>query len=297
MWMLGCIIYELCTLKKPFQSESINSIIYDIINKEHEGISDRYSSDMVYLVDMLLKKDQSDRITIKQILAEKRILKNIGCNSIETSMYFPSLTIDIDDNEPEKQEFFCSLSPINSNRNKLTPTNNSLLRIKNSPLRSPKQIEIDDCMTSLELNCSSKTRRRSNLSSSTTVTTEFIGIKKKNSNPECPKIFRENIKHLTVNFTSEQTQGKQTYDIKEITSQNMPRLKFLTPTYSNRKTTLSSKDVNNSLDFKDYLINKFGKDKCAKLKELYILNNLNEDNAKAVVGEDYPITLSYVKYL
>ena len=33
MWMLGCLIYELCTLKKPFFSDSINVLINDIINK------------------------------------------------------------------------------------------------------------------------------------------------------------------------------------------------------------------------------------------------------------------------
>ena len=41
--MLGCTLYELCTLQKPFKGESISEIAFKIINEPHPKIHRNYS--------------------------------------------------------------------------------------------------------------------------------------------------------------------------------------------------------------------------------------------------------------
>jgi NIMA (never in mitosis gene a)-related kinase len=31
-WMLGCILYELCTLRRPFEGDSLNVVISKIVS-------------------------------------------------------------------------------------------------------------------------------------------------------------------------------------------------------------------------------------------------------------------------
>lgn len=42
MWMLGCVLYEILTFKKPFQRESLNAIIQKILKEEPDDIPGFY---------------------------------------------------------------------------------------------------------------------------------------------------------------------------------------------------------------------------------------------------------------
>lgn len=37
-WMLGCILYELCTLKRPFEGDSLNVVINKIVSKAYPSL-------------------------------------------------------------------------------------------------------------------------------------------------------------------------------------------------------------------------------------------------------------------
>jgi hypothetical protein len=37
--MLGCILYELCTLRRPFEGESLNAVLHKITKVNYEKLN------------------------------------------------------------------------------------------------------------------------------------------------------------------------------------------------------------------------------------------------------------------
>jgi NIMA (never in mitosis gene a)-related kinase len=50
IWALGCVLYELCTLKHAFDANNLLGIVYKIVKGGYEPIPDIYSKDMELLV-------------------------------------------------------------------------------------------------------------------------------------------------------------------------------------------------------------------------------------------------------
>lgn len=78
IWSLGCILYEMCTLKHPFDSNSINGLIMKITKAKQAPIPKQYSAKLHALVDTLLAKQPSKRPTVNQILSIDFIQAKIG---------------------------------------------------------------------------------------------------------------------------------------------------------------------------------------------------------------------------
>ena len=76
MWMLGCTLYELCTLKKPFKGDSISTVILAILNETPEPIDHDYSSFLKELTFDLLNKDPTQRPTIKEVISRLEAQKS-----------------------------------------------------------------------------------------------------------------------------------------------------------------------------------------------------------------------------
>jgi len=55
--MLGCVLYEMLTLKKPFSGESLNGIINKILHAEIEPIPSGYNPHLFNIVKGLLEKN------------------------------------------------------------------------------------------------------------------------------------------------------------------------------------------------------------------------------------------------
>ena len=43
VWALGCILYELCTLKHAFSGENLLGLVFKIVQEKHEPVPDFYS--------------------------------------------------------------------------------------------------------------------------------------------------------------------------------------------------------------------------------------------------------------
>ena len=63
VWALGCILYELCVLKQPFQADNLLGLVFKIVSDQHGKIPDTFSSDIQDLVDICLKKKPDERPT------------------------------------------------------------------------------------------------------------------------------------------------------------------------------------------------------------------------------------------
>ena len=68
IWALGCILYELCTLKHAFHSENLLGLVYKIVQEEPEPIPESFGSEMQELVNLLLQKDNNKRPRIIDII-------------------------------------------------------------------------------------------------------------------------------------------------------------------------------------------------------------------------------------
>lgn len=61
IWAMGCILYELCTLKHAFHAENLLGLVFKIVQDKQEPISDEYSDGLKELIEWLLNKDESKR--------------------------------------------------------------------------------------------------------------------------------------------------------------------------------------------------------------------------------------------
>lgn len=64
IWAIGCILYELTLLKKPFDSDTISGVFNMIIHQMLEPIPDNVDTDLWVLILAMLEKDPSKRPSI-----------------------------------------------------------------------------------------------------------------------------------------------------------------------------------------------------------------------------------------
>lgn len=71
IWSLGCVLYELCTLKHPFTGTTQASLMLRIMAGKYEKIPSVYSKDLSDLIEKCLKKDTRKRLSIHEILEQE----------------------------------------------------------------------------------------------------------------------------------------------------------------------------------------------------------------------------------
>uniref|UniRef100_A0A8C3SE32 non-specific serine/threonine protein kinase n=1 Tax=Chelydra serpentina TaxID=8475 RepID=A0A8C3SE32_CHESE len=92
IWSLGCILYELCTLKHPFQANSWKHLILKICKGSYNPLSSHYSYELHYLIKQMFKRNPKNRPSASTILARGCLAKLIkNCLPAETinSSFFP----------------------------------------------------------------------------------------------------------------------------------------------------------------------------------------------------------------
>ena len=79
IWSLGVVLYELCTLKLPFDSNNIAQLSMKILRGNYDPIPFKYSKEMHSIIKKMLNVDQNKRPDIKEVL-QCPLLKNISPN-------------------------------------------------------------------------------------------------------------------------------------------------------------------------------------------------------------------------
>lgn len=77
IWMIGCVLYELTCLKKPFHGDNFQSLIYNILHTEILPIPKLYSEELRRLINLFLKKDPNLRPSLDEILEDENIKKKM----------------------------------------------------------------------------------------------------------------------------------------------------------------------------------------------------------------------------
>jgi len=69
VWAIGCALYELLTLKRPFDGKNLHSVVLTICQKEPPPIKRNYSQQaQEMVVNRMLQKDPDQRITLSGVL-------------------------------------------------------------------------------------------------------------------------------------------------------------------------------------------------------------------------------------
>jgi NIMA (never in mitosis gene a)-related kinase len=84
IWSLGCVLYELCTYKHPFEANNQAALILKIVRAKFNPIGSNYSQGLRTMVEKLLEKDQKKRPGIDQIF-------NMDCMKERMKLYGYSL--------------------------------------------------------------------------------------------------------------------------------------------------------------------------------------------------------------
>ncbi|CAH1244165.1 NEK8 [Branchiostoma lanceolatum] len=74
IWALGCVLYELASLKRAFEAANLPALVLKIMRGTFAPISDRYSEDLRRLILSMLHLDPSKRPTITQIMAQPIVI-------------------------------------------------------------------------------------------------------------------------------------------------------------------------------------------------------------------------------
>ncbi|XP_066467594.1 serine/threonine-protein kinase Nek5 isoform X2 [Tiliqua scincoides] len=87
IWSLGCVLYELCMLRHPFEGNSLHQLVLKICRGHFRPASTKYSYDLRTLISQLFKTSPRDRPSINSILKkpflEKRIKKYLPPEVLE----------------------------------------------------------------------------------------------------------------------------------------------------------------------------------------------------------------------
>ncbi|XP_042896112.2 probable serine/threonine-protein kinase nek3 [Parasteatoda tepidariorum] len=78
IWSLGCVLYELTTLKHAFQAKNIKSLILKIIKGSLPQIPDIYSSELKNLMEQIFNRNPHTRPSVNAILRKQFIVNRIG---------------------------------------------------------------------------------------------------------------------------------------------------------------------------------------------------------------------------
>lgn len=77
VWSLGCVLYEMATLKHAFEGSNMKTLIGKILRGNYPPVSSRYSRELRKLIDYCLQKDPKRRPSINTILKSQFIQQRI----------------------------------------------------------------------------------------------------------------------------------------------------------------------------------------------------------------------------
>ncbi|XP_069061551.1 serine/threonine-protein kinase Nek3-like isoform X2 [Pleurodeles waltl] len=113
IWSLGCVLYEMCTLKHPFQATSWKILIRKICQGSYSPLPSQYSYELHYLIKQMFQKNPKIRPSATTLLARPSLAKHI-----KTCLPLEALS-DIQENLGKEPEGSSGDSPTGQDENVL----------------------------------------------------------------------------------------------------------------------------------------------------------------------------------
>ena len=99
IWSLGCVLYEMITLKPPFRASNMEGLFKKVSKGLYHPIPKTFSTDLSNLVRSLLKANPDKRPTCEEILQMPSVRKKIN-------QYFPDQKSEFESSELLKTIYF-----------------------------------------------------------------------------------------------------------------------------------------------------------------------------------------------
>ncbi|NXL94209.1 NEK3 kinase, partial [Alectura lathami] len=243
IWSLGCILYELCTLRHPFQANSWKHLILKICKGSYNPLPSHYSYELHHLIKQMFKRDPKNRPSASSILAR-------GCLTKLIKNCLPSEMTD-EFKQALKEARKCEGTAV---RPKSSVAAGGRSNKKDSEESSKCSLESEN--TTKDLKECTKKQRKSDEEQTSEVLQGNTDLSHPHRRQWEKRTFStvvdvlENASLLSSSFTSEEVENGSVTNYSE----NKPRKQWIKETPQTLMNILSNADV--SLAFKTYTIYK-----------------------------------------
>lgn len=73
IWSMGCVLYEICTLKPPFKGNNLEELYKNVMKGQFESISSSYSKELTSLISSMIRLNHLTRPTCNIILNNLKV--------------------------------------------------------------------------------------------------------------------------------------------------------------------------------------------------------------------------------
>jgi NIMA (never in mitosis gene a)-related kinase len=116
VWSLGCVLYELCTYRHPFEATNQGALILKIVRGKFESIPGTYSQELKSITEMLLLKDTKRRPGLTDLL-KSQVMKDKMVH-YKYEMLDPTVTTPSQESKPTQAESGSARSSLLSSKSK-----------------------------------------------------------------------------------------------------------------------------------------------------------------------------------
>lgn len=82
VWSLGCVIYEMITLKPPFRAQDMKGLYKKVVQGRYDSIGSKYSPALSALIAKMLIVDPNKRGSVDTILSDPGIVAVVESDNL-----------------------------------------------------------------------------------------------------------------------------------------------------------------------------------------------------------------------